>query len=766
MPSSVPFGLRPSAQPFIPSRARPSPTHSVSVVPACRGPASSAPVTLDHLSCEGPAHEERFAHLPSVGTWMQKSPRSCPQGASGKRSVADAAIVRYGSDSLNQKESSDARLMNLIQNASQKSIPASVLNLSGLPAPQALVQFQPSVGTWLQPRNKATIPPASLTALTLPEVQGQDENSEVTIVTVEPRLASSPVPEEQDGLGLHFFHLDFEKVDLVAFKDKLLESLKGIGCSEALLASLAVKLRPGAAGSIAEIRGTTKAVQQLKSMPVYTVQVMGYEAKSAASAAALAATAGVRHLNLPSSSGSREQTTKSEAPSGSYPPSLSSSPLARQPLLGDHPSRLTSAESRTPFLAGTPSRQGLSPISPDGRSRHLGMHSVFRRAAMMPTERRKAGPKRLQARDSWNVEELRLSDILTRSFDLQEGTETIDPGLEEKELTELLSELYAKEPDLESVHWTFHLASRRNSRCTRASDLHYACRAHHYCHFLPQATMRTLATTNVSSRGAVDSTLLQHLLEDLNDGYTVPAAEVKTVLDEADALASIAGSGRAALLRAISAWYLNVVRSDSPWTITLKACYGRWIPQKGYHLEVFRHFRDALVSANEAFHEEHNPDSAGQAVWLLLRAAILFTVLVFPSGFFLWLVILGAEHGDDRCPKDLDGLITWFGGLGLAILVVGWVDGTQFEGQMVKASSIGLALKAVLLLMPWVGAFWTFHLASKDQQICGLFLTEASSLLWATLLFAELVLGFMFLWHFAIFNEHEMTLRKGNIHPA
>lgn len=30
--------------------------------------------------------------------------------------------------------------------------------------------------------------------------------------------------------------------------------------------------------------------------------------------------------------------------------------------------------------------------------------------------------------------------------------------------------------------------------------------------------------------------------------------KVKTVLDEADALASIAGSGRAALLRAISAW--------------------------------------------------------------------------------------------------------------------------------------------------------------------------------------------------------------------
>lgn len=279
--------------------------------------------------------------------------------------------------------------------------------------------------------------------------------------------------------------------------------------------------------------------------------------------------------------------------------------------------------------------------------------------------------------------------------------------------------------------------------------------------------MRTLATTNVSSRGAVDSTLLQHLLEDLNDGFTVPAAEVKTVLDEADGLANTGGSGRASLLRAISAWYLNVVRSDSPWTTTLKACYGRWIPKKGYHLEVLGHLRASLVNANEAFHEEHSPDSAGQAVWLLIQAAGLFVELVFPSCFFLWLVVVGAEHGDDRCPKDLDGLITWFGSLGLATMVVGWADGfAQSENQMVKASSIGLGLKAVLLILPWVGAFWTFHLASKDQQVCGLFLTEASSLLWTTLLFAEVVLGFVFLWHFAIFNEHEMTLRKGHHHLA
>ena len=40
--------------------------------------------------------------------------------------------------------------------------------------------------------------------------------------------------------------------------------------------------------------------------------------------------------------------------------------------------------------------------------------------------------------------------------------------------------------------------------------------------------MRTLAMTKVTSKGLVDTVLLQHLMEELNDGYTVPAAEAPT----------------------------------------------------------------------------------------------------------------------------------------------------------------------------------------------------------------------------------------------
>ena len=34
------------------------------------------------------------------------------------------------------------------------------------------------------------------------------------------------------------------------------------------------------------------------------------------------------------------------------------------------------------------------------------------------------------------------------------------------------------------------------------------------------------------------------------------------------------------------------------------------------------------------------------------------------------MIYLGSEHGDDRCPLDLDALLVWFGALGMAVLVM------------------------------------------------------------------------------------------------
>jgi hypothetical protein len=264
---------------------------------------------------------------------------------------------------------------------------------------------------------------------------------------------------------------------------------------------------------------------------------------------------------------------------------------------------------------------------------------------------------------------------------------------------------------------------------------------------------------------------LQRFLEELNDGYTVSAAEVNSVLDEAAAL-SVYGQGegkrgRAALIRAIAGWYLNVEREDSPWSIQFVACYGRWVPEKGYHTDMFGRFMKAKKTSSDAL-KRQEPESRRKVIASILYTAALFVALVFPTIFFLWLVILGAQHGDDRCSRDLDGLITWFGVLGLASLTVGCADtaaervGTPILVQRDRVSQVGVALKAVLLLLPWIGACWTFHLSEEQRRTCGIFLTDASAFLWTCLLIAEVLLGFAFLWLLAVFAEHEMAMRTNH----
>jgi len=777
--TDVPFSMRPSATPFIPSRLRPCPCPPVrqahgeqAVVQVQRDqPVSQSQPPPDARKMVQPESSRNppsastvgngettvavfpsisrkyFRHTPSVGTWMLSLPGPRMDGRGG----LDKLSCHFSGSHIEDRE--DARLEQLISAASRKAAPSFDRQLNpSLPA----LRFRPSVGTWLQTY------PRRVMGMGAPQLQLQDAEAKGPPLRELPqfRPSDAPTTEKEERLELHFFHLSLGKVDQEAFKTELMLALLGIGFPQELLASLAVGLRAGSV--IAEIRGPASSMQKLKSLPVYSIHVMGCQAQSAASAAAMAANAGVLPPRLPASNesdkdipgadcmGKAESTAVGSAAPVSETPltAVTSSPCAQLPLLAEHSQRGTSAESRTPLLSGTPNRDAI--FSPDRRSRPTG----FRSQAALPTERRKAGPQRLRARDRWNVEELRICDIMSRSL----GWTGSQLDLDENDVAEVLTELYGEELELDAVPWTFQLASRGETRCTSTSDLHYALRAHHMCHFLPQATMRTLATTNVSSRGCVDRELLRDLMEELNGGYTVLAAQVNAVLDEAEALAACgSGSGRASLVRAISAWYLNVLRTESPWATTFRACYGRWVPEKGYHWEVFARFRVSLTEAEEAFHED-----VWQAVWGLIQSAILLLALVFPIMFFAWLVVLGAEHGDDRCPKDLDGLMTWFGMLGLALIVVGFVDGRLAQEDVVKTSYIGLALSLVLLVLPWIGAFWTFHLDSTDQQTCGLFLTGASSLLWTVCLVSELILGFAFLWHLAVYQEYELTLQQGH----
>eukprot|EP00931_Biecheleriopsis_adriatica_P053255 TRINITY_DN31141_c1_g1_i4.p1 TRINITY_DN31141_c1_g1~~TRINITY_DN31141_c1_g1_i4.p1 ORF type:complete len:1013 (+),score=208.19 TRINITY_DN31141_c1_g1_i4:75-3113(+) len=653
-----------------------------------------------------------------------------------------------------------------------------------------------SVTAAANPQGRASTPSAAPASLASP------------LSPTSPAPASPASPGLQDCLELHFVSLDFDEVDHAAFMAELREGLINIGFPEERFAQLKVTLRPG--WVVAELRGPLKVVQQLRSMAAAYcgVKVMGCQACSASQlpqqlslrrdgerAAAVAAPhsrlvlkeAPTAHLVLEEvgQDGPLPVIDKDQSPSGraQAPPSPAAAtsvspshghtlgpagggrqgagvPSQRLPLLADDDDiRPLSGDSRTPLLSlaiggsqqHPPSRPESLQQAPESSSSSRP-RTTFRRTLSVPTVRRKAGPQRLRARDSWNIEELRISDVLSR---LPERLNETDEGLDEPDLAEILEELYGEAPAEHEVHWTFVLAARGKPRCNSPSELHNALRAHHACHYLPSFFIRKLAETNVGPGGAVKFELLQQLLEELNSGHTVPASEVNAVLDEAAAMDAVAGTARKSLLRAVAAWYFNVERSDSSFTTQLRACWGRWVPEKGYH--------------TEAFHDE-SPDHMTQVFWGVLHAATLFAALVLPSVFFLCLVLLGAEHGDDRCPRDLDGLITWFGVLGLANIVVGCADGAVISNNsknddtaIIKTPCIGVCLKLALLLMPWIGASWTFHLRSNDEQTCGLFLTGASSLIWTVLLISELLLGFAFLWLLAVFAEYEMTLRQSQV---
>jgi len=54
-------------------------------------------------------------------------------------------------------------------------------------------------------------------------------------------------------------------------------------------------------------------------------------------------------------------------------------------------------------------------------------------------------------------------------------------------------------------------------------------------------------------------------------------------------------------------------------------------------------------------------------------------MLIFPSLLFGIMIYLGSEHGDDRCPLDLDALLVWFGALGMAVLVMDCANDGPFD---------------------------------------------------------------------------------------
>lgn len=373
-----------------------------------------------------------------------------------------------------------------------------------------------------------------------------------------------------------------------------------------------------------------------------------------------------------------------------------------------------------------------------------------------PVERRHAGVERLCMRDEWNLHELRLGDLLAR------GSAELPDSFDHNDLRKLLSDFHGEPPNKADLEWMMRLATHGRRPSASIDELHYALRAQHALqHFSPRAA-RLLATADLGPRGSVNWDRLEELMLALNQGGPLLKAELDLVIEDAEVLGG-QRMGRKELLRAVAGWYLHVGRKDTDWLTLLRAWLGRWWLPREYHVEVMERLTvatRALASQLEACHGSDSHVDASpmlkaiQVLVAAVQAAALLVALVLPSGLFGWLVLVGAQHGDDRCPWDLDGLMTWFGVLGLASLVVSCADGI-----LDQPSGVIVALRVALVIFPWIGTFWTFHLNHEEQGRCGPFLYSVSAFVWTSLLLMEVIGVCVFCWGAAVMTEHETSLR-------
>eukprot|EP00930_Biecheleria_cincta_P049008 TRINITY_DN34252_c0_g1_i1.p1 TRINITY_DN34252_c0_g1~~TRINITY_DN34252_c0_g1_i1.p1 ORF type:complete len:764 (-),score=93.26 TRINITY_DN34252_c0_g1_i1:26-2317(-) len=418
----------------------------------------------------------------------------------------------------------------------------------------------------------------------------------------------------------------------------------------------------------------------------------------------------------------------------------------------------------------------------------------FQTALPPPVPRALAGPQRLQARDEWNVQEILLDWTISASHGqrVRERHGLPPPPVGEAEFVDLFDSAF---PFLEVELWpsaepwqameaqdgglataeqerkcAYRSADRDRDGCMSAQEVHHGLRSLHGHLSLTKSMMRLLASTDLLGAHADDEDL-HALMKELNGGLPVSRTEVAVVRTESELVTELGSlPGRPEMLWGLGAWYVNVARRDSTWRELFRAGIGRWIPADEEHHGWVLH-QMARVSAKlpktlslpkrlGRGHPAHAKDSetsaAGAGLACTLLAAVLMhifflVILLFPIGFFSILLYLGSEHGDDQCPRDLDGLLVWFGAMGLAVLMVDCASEVSF---------VAASLKTAVGLTPWLGVWWLFGLQEGDAARCGPFVFHTSRWVWASLCIGELYLVCVLVWSCHVARNHELALRR------
>mmetsp|Transcript_81112 Transcript_81112/g.178165 ORF Transcript_81112/g.178165 Transcript_81112/m.178165 type:complete len:714 (+) Transcript_81112:750-2891(+) len=699
-----------------------------------------------------------FALLPSVGTWLRSRPALSPTQTPVPADQATQATV------LIEPIVEDAAVLSPGPMQAAENMDTSFL-------------FLPSVGTWYQPLRRGAQEPA-------PSEELQVEES----------LVMAPVDKE----------IELEEIDVdVAIaeeKEKAFDSPPAIpiDCEESEAPGI-VPTSPVTKSPLAAVGSISQEDARAAALSSAALAAEKAEAAAAAAAtaaaAARAATGGARfeHHHEPKPpywDNNNRGPAAPQAPSNLLAPPPSSSrgvgSQVQQEFPSHQPSEVSSIPSRglpdSPQNQGSPDVSGItlktgsgSPTSPEkdcevdssadgktpllgGRLQPGGWKPPRSRPLMKPVDRRRVGPTRRTVRDQWNLQELLLFQEMF-SLGLDYGQ-----GLGEEELHGLMTRMSDEQLPDDVVARSMRLATRGRPVCGSMPHLHYALRGHYGRSLMPENARREIALADLGPRGCIEASKIHSLLERLNDGQSVLMAEAEMVLHDACLMVGEGPPGRQEVVPAIAAWYLHIERRKTPWHTLLQLWTSRWTPKKEYHAAIWDHLTSMEASAPSEMPPRADSDAVGPPSlaariqhWgragCILVALVL--ALIFPTLFFVWIVYAAATEGDDRCPRDLDGLMLWFGMLGLSAVIV---DMSHSKNE--TPSALALLLRVVLLLLPWVGCYWSWHLSPEEILTCRREMTDLSTFLWTTLVLIQFATCCFLGWELSVLAENERTLQQ------
>lgn len=373
-----------------------------------------------------------------------------------------------------------------------------------------------------------------------------------------------------------------------------------------------------------------------------------------------------------------------------------------------------------------------------------------------PAARGRVGAARLQARDRWNTREIRVQELLD-ALD-REGSRTLCPDeFQELLRSELVRSLNDGRPlDDAEVSFALRVAGLADDPRDRLQSVgfelvHDALRAWHAHRSLDHAALLLFAEFDLDPEAPLDPDALRELLTALNGHCPVPAEEVRRVAQQAES-PETGRVERQDLLRAVCAWHTEVARAVTALpTIWREAALrtARDVDQATALNDGLR-LLDGSQGAAAAGGRAGVPDSqegatllatieeAGKASRLCGQASpqggprlaaargagkLCCVVLPFLLGGIV--AMAGWRYQENDCPRNLDGLLLWFGWVMLVFC------GLAHAPRNAWVLHVRISLAVIAALLSLVGLAWSFDgNVGSHVDACGKALVGASRAVW------------------------------------